>query len=62
SPRNLPLLVAGGSAWGLRHGRNLQHNPERHPPLSNVLVTLQQKMGIETDRFQDATGTLTGLA
>jgi hypothetical protein len=61
SPKNLPLLVAGGRAWGFKHGQHLAHDPEKHPPLSNVLLTAIQKMGIETDRFQDATGTLTGL-
>ena len=30
-------------------------------PLSNVFLTLIQKMGVETSKFQDATGTLTGL-
>ncbi len=62
SPKNLPLLVAGGQAWGLKHGQHLAHDPEKHPPLSNVLLTVTQKMGVETDKFQDATGTLTGLA
>ena len=62
SPRNLPLLLAGGNAWGLRHGQNLHHRPDRNPPLANVLLTLQQKMGLEIDRFQDSTGTLTRLA
>ena len=61
SPKNLPLLLAGGAAWGLKHGQHLAHDPDKHPPLSNVLVTLIQKMGLETDKFQDATGTLTGL-
>lgn len=61
SPKNLPLLLAGGSAWGLKHDRHLAHDPEKHPPLCNVLLTLIQKMGVETGQFQDATGTLTGL-
>lgn len=61
SPKNLPLLVAGGAAWGLKHGQHLAHDEKAHPPLSNVLLTVTQKMGIETDKFQDATGTLTGL-
>ncbi len=62
SPKNLPLLLAGGSAWGLKHNQHLAHDPDKHPPLSNVLLTLIQKMGLETDKFQDATGTLTGLS
>jgi hypothetical protein len=62
SPKNLPLLVGGGTAWGLRHGQHLAHEDENHPPLSNLLLTVMQKMGVESDEFQDATGTLTGLA
>jgi Protein of unknown function (DUF1552). len=61
SPKNLPLLVAGGRALGLKHGQHLAFNPEKHPPLSNVLLTVLQKGGVETDRFSDATGTLPGL-
>jgi len=61
SPKDLPLLICGGSAYGLKHGQHLAHDPEKHPPLSNVLLTVAQKMGVETDDFQDASGTLTGL-
>ncbi len=62
SPKNLPLLVAGGSSFGLKHGQHLAFDENNHPPLSNVLLTLIQKMGIETHEFSDATSTLTGLA
>lgn len=61
SPKNLPLLVAGGAKLGLKHGRHLAFNPDKHPPLSNVLLTISQKMGAADDRFADSTGTLTGL-
>jgi hypothetical protein len=61
SPKNLPLLVAGGRSLGLRHGQHLAHDVKSHPPLSNVLLTLAQRMGVEKDTFSDSTGTLTGL-
>lgn len=61
SPDNLPLLVAGGQAWGLRHGQHIAHDPAAHPPLSNVLLSLVQGMGLEVETFQDSTGTMTGL-
>ncbi len=61
SPKNLPLLVAGGQKLGLKLGRHLAHDPAKHPPLSAVLLTLVQKMGVETNTFADSTGTLTGL-
>ncbi|MGV3606855.1 MAG: DUF1552 domain-containing protein [Planctomycetaceae bacterium] len=61
SPKNLPLLLAGGHKLGLKHGQHLAFDSNSHPPMSNVLLTLIQKMGIETDKFSDATGTLSGL-
>ncbi len=61
SPKNLPLLVAGGHKLGFKHGQHLAFDPKSHPPLSNVLLTVAQKMGIETDKFSDSKGTLTGL-
>ena len=61
SPKNLPLLVAGGGAYGLKHGQHLAHDPEKHPPLANVLLTVAQKMGVEADSFADSAGLLDGL-
>lgn len=60
-PKNLPLLVAGGYKLGLKHGQHLAHDPNKHPLLSNVLLTLIQKMVVESDKFRDSAGTLTGL-
>ncbi|MBP3960060.1 DUF1552 domain-containing protein [Gemmata sp. G18] len=61
SPKNLPLLVAGGRKLGLKLGSHLAHNPTKSPPLSSVLLSVAQKMGVETDKFADSAGTLTGL-
>jgi hypothetical protein len=61
SPKNLPLLVAGGSKLGVKLGRHLSFSPDKHPPLANVLLSVAQKVGAETTQFADATGTLTGL-
>ena len=61
SPKNLPLLVAGGRRLGLTHGQHLAFDPEGHPPLANLLLTLAQATGCEIEQFADATGTLTGL-
>ncbi|MCA9005605.1 MAG: DUF1552 domain-containing protein, partial [Planctomycetaceae bacterium] len=62
SPRNLPTLVAGGRQLGLKHGQHLAFDVEKHPPLSNLLLSLIQAMGVESARFQDSTSTLTGLS
>lgn len=61
SPKNLPTIIAGGKKLGLKQGQHIAHDPDKHPPLSNVLLTMAQRMGIESDKFADATGTLTGL-
>lgn len=60
SPKNLPLLLAGGRGLGLKQGQHLKF-AEDSTPLSNVLVTMLQAMGLEEERFQDSSGTLTGL-
>ncbi len=61
SPKNLPLLIAGGRKLGLKLGQHLRHNPDKHPPLANVLLSVLQKMGVETTKFADSTGTLNNL-
>lgn len=61
SPKNLPLLVAGGRRLGLNHGQHLAFSQDDHPPLSNVLLTVAQRMGYESDQFADATSNLSGL-
>jgi hypothetical protein len=58
SSRNLPALLAGG---GFRHGQHLAFDPANPPPLSNLYVTMLQRLGIECDAFGSSTGTLTGL-
>ncbi|MGY8673293.1 MAG: DUF1552 domain-containing protein [Verrucomicrobiia bacterium] len=61
SPKNLPLLIAGGHKLGLKHGQHLAHDEKDHPPLANVHLTMAQAMGVETDTFSDSKSTLTGL-
>ncbi len=48
SPKNLPLLVAGGRKLGVKLGHHIAHNVDKHPPQSNVLLSLIQKTGVET--------------
>lgn len=56
--KNLPILLAGG---GFRHGQHLAFDQKDGPPLSNLYLSMLQRLGIETDRFGSSTGTLTGL-
>jgi hypothetical protein len=53
----LPLLVAGGASGKLEGGRHLKF-PER-TPMSNLLVSLLEKVGIEKGSLGDSTGMLT---
>lgn len=61
SPKNLPLLVAGGHKLGMKHGQHLAFETSNHPPMSNLLLSLIQTMGVETESFRDSKGTLNGL-
>jgi hypothetical protein len=56
--KNMPILLAGG---GFKHGQYLAFDPINPPPLSNLYVSMLQRMGIESDKFGSSTGTLTGL-
>jgi len=62
SPKNIPTLIAGGHKLGIKHSGHLAFDVKNHPPLSNLLVSMAQAMGVESDQFADATGTLTGLS
>lgn len=55
---NLPVLLAGG---GFRHGQHLAFDTENNYPLSNLYVSMLQRLGIETDAFSSGVGTMRGL-
>jgi hypothetical protein len=58
SCKNLPVIVAGG---GFKHGQHLAFDAANPPPLSNLYVSLLQRLGLGIDQFGSSTGTLTGL-
>jgi len=62
STANLPILLAGG---GFKHGQHLLVAPQgdlkNSLPLSNLFVSVLQRMGIETGKFGSSTGTVPGL-
>jgi BMFP domain-containing protein YqiC len=55
---NLPTILAGG---GFSHGQHLAFNTDHNYPLPNLFVSMLQRLGLETDRFASATGTMRGL-
>ncbi len=58
SNTNLPALIAGG---GFKHGQHLAFDTQNNYPLSNLYLSMLQRLGIETDTFSTATGTMRGL-
>jgi hypothetical protein len=57
---NVPMLVAGGAAAGIRGGRHVRL-PKR-TPLTNLHLTLLDKLGVPVDQLGDSTGELSLLA
>lgn len=58
--RNYPLVLAGGSKLGLKHGEYRRYGEST--PLSNMYLTVLQRLGIPVEQFADSTGTLSELA
>jgi hypothetical protein len=56
---NLPVLVAGGAAGGLKGGRHLKY--AEPTPLANLHLTLLDKVGVHLDRFADSKGKIKEL-
>ena len=54
--RNYPLVLAGGKNFGLKHGAF--HRFEEERPFNDVLLTLLQRVGVETESFGDSEGTV----
>ncbi|MFM9117032.1 MAG: DUF1552 domain-containing protein, partial [Planctomycetota bacterium] len=54
----LPVLLAGG---GFRHGQHLAFDQQNNYPLTNIFVSMAQRLGIETNEFSSGKGTFRGL-
>jgi hypothetical protein len=55
---NLPVLLAGG---GFKHGQHLAFDQTNNYPLTNLFVSMLQRLGIETNEFSTGKGTFRGL-
>lgn len=55
---NLPALIAGG---GFKHAGHLAFDTKNNYPLTNLYVSMLQRLGIEADKFSTGTGTMRGL-
>lgn len=55
---NLPTLLVGG---GFKHGQHLAFDQENNYPLTNLFVSMLQRLGIEVNEFSTGKGTFRGL-
>ena len=53
---NLPILVAGGAAGGMKGGRHYRF--AKPTPLANLHLTLLDKVGVRLEKFADSNGKL----
>lgn len=56
---DLPIVVAGGAAGGMKGGRHLRY--ENPTPLANLHLSLLDKVGVTLDNFGDSNGKMDDL-
>jgi hypothetical protein len=56
----LPTLLLGGGGGTLKGGRHVVYS--EHPPLTNLQLTLLDKLGVPTDKLGDSTGEFKDLS
>jgi hypothetical protein len=56
---NLPVIVAGGAAGGMKGGRHLRY--DQPVPLANLHLSLMNKVGVNIDSFADSSGRINEL-
>jgi hypothetical protein len=57
---DLPIVVAGGAAGNVKGGRHVRYADGT--PLTNLQLTIVEKLGLPIDRFGDSTGRVEGLS
>jgi hypothetical protein len=60
SQRDLPIIVAGGAAGRIAGGRYIRF-PGDETPLTNLYLTMLDKVGVPTEKLGDSTGKLNRL-
>ena len=56
--KNMPVLFAGG---GFKHGQHLAFDTKNNYPLTNLYVSMLQRLGLETNEFSTGKGPMKGL-
>ena len=57
---NLPIMVVGGGAGSLKAGRHLRY--PKGTPVTNLYLSLLDKLGVPVERLGDSTAKLEGLS
>jgi len=60
TPKNFPLILAGGKNMGFKHGQFLKYD-ENKTTISDLYLTMIQQLGVKADKFGISTGTLSEL-
>lgn len=58
STTNMPIILAGG---GFRHGQHVRFDKTNNYPLPNLYQSILERLGIASNIFATATGTMRGL-
>jgi hypothetical protein len=63
---NLPIVVAGKGSGTIKTGRHIKYNnsafrTKSEIPLSNLLLSMLDRMGFNADKFGDSNGRVTNL-
>jgi hypothetical protein len=61
SPLDLPTVLVGGGRGRLKGGRFLEFPLDAKSRMSNLLVSLLEKVGVPEERLGDSTGELPEL-
>jgi hypothetical protein len=56
---NYPMLLAGGRKLGIRHGQF--HHFDEKTPLSNLFVTMLDRLNVPVESFADSTGEMSEI-
>ena len=55
---NLPIMLVGGASGQLKGGRHYHYTKEKELPVTNLLLTVLDKVGVPLDNLGDSTGKL----
>jgi hypothetical protein len=62
---NLPIVLAGQGGGTIKTGRHIKYNnafrTKKEVPLSNLLLSMLDRMGVDADHFGDSTGRAANL-